>query len=215
MPFPDLRLCLLFTPELCRGDPWQTLHGGLQGGVDLVQWRCEREDPERLRRCLHACRAAGVPVIVNDHVMLAVRSGADGAHVGQSDMPAGAARRILGERWLGVSTHAAEQIAAAAADGADYAGFGPCFPTATKGYEQGQTPEAVATAVQAAGERALPLFGIGGITADNLPSLLRLGVRRIAVSSAVLAAADPEAAARALRRGLDRGHGIAPSGTIP
>ena len=131
-----------------------------------------------------------------------VEIGAAGAHVGQDDLPAGEARGILGPaRALGVSTHDLPQIRAAEAAGADHIGFGPCFATVTKGYAKGLPRTAVETAVTST---ELPLFAIGGITADNLPALLDLGVRRIAVSSAVLEARDPERAARQLRELLDR-----------
>lgn len=199
MPFPDLRLCLLFTPGLCRQDPWLTLDRALRGGVDLVQWRVKHADPDGLAECLRRCRAASVPVIVNDDVQLAVQSSAAGAHVGQDDMPAEQARRLLGERWLGVSTHDPAQIRAAATAGADYLGFGPCFPTTTKGYARGQPQRAVTDAVRTAGDCQLPLFAIGGITPENLPRLLALGIRRIAVTAAILQADDPAEAARRLR----------------
>jgi thiamine-phosphate pyrophosphorylase len=98
-----------------------------------------------------------------------------------------------------VSTRDLAQIAAAEIAGADYVGFGPCFPTATKGYREGLAPAAVRAAVAAA---RLPLFAIGGITADHLPDLVALGCSRVAVSAAILDAPDPEGVARALRRHL-------------
>lgn len=204
MAFPDSRLYLLFTPALCVGDPRRTLEQALAAGVDLVQWRVAAPDADGLQRCREICSARSVPVLVNDDVMLAVRSRAHGAHVGADDMPAAAARRLLGDRWLGVSTHDLAQIRAAVDSGADYIGFGPCFPTATKGYAEGQPDAAIAAAVAAATAAALPLFAIGGITADNLPRLRRLGVQRIAVSAAILQAADPFAATTALCQQLRR-----------
>ena len=196
------RLYLLFTPELCSNDPWITLAKALEGGVDLVQWRSMREDREGFQRCREQCRDAGVPLIVNDDVMLAVRSRATGAHVGQGDMPADAARRILGAAWLGVSTHDTAQVAAAAKAGADYIGFGPCHPTTTKGYETGKSAAEIEAAVAEAALRHLPLFAIGGITVQNLPALRARGVDRIAVSGAILKSDDTLAATRALRRWL-------------
>lgn len=195
-------LYLCFTPGACRHDPWQTLVAALAAGVDLVQWRVTGGAAADFERCRAICERAGVPLIVNDDVMLAVRSGSAGAHVGQGDMPARAARELLGGALLGVSTHDAVQIAAAIAAGADYLGFGPCFPTATKGYDTGQHPDDIAAAVEQA--RPLPVFAIGGITAANLPQLRALGVDRIAVSSAVLASHDPGAATAALRELLRR-----------
>lgn len=196
MQFPDLRLQLLFTPALCAGDPRATLTAALAGGVDVVQWRVKEPDDEGFRRCREICREHGVPVIVNDDVMLAVRGRADGAHIGQDDMPPEVARRLLAGQWLGISTHDLAQIRAAVHAEAQYVGFGPCHPTATKGYTDGLPPSLIEEAVATC---PLPLFAIGGITVDNLVPLRRLGVRRIAVSGAILRAADPQGAARALR----------------
>jgi thiamine-phosphate pyrophosphorylase len=201
MPFPG-RLYLLFTPAACRQEPFATLERALAGGVDLVQWRSKTPDPAGFARCRDLCRRHGVPLVVNDDVMLAVRSHAAGAHVGQDDMPIDAARKLLAEAWLGVSTHDVAQIAAAATAGADYIGFGPCHPTATKGYTTGKTMAEVEAAVEAAQQRGLPLFAIGGITTANLIELRKHGVDRIAVSSAILQADDPGTAARALRHML-------------
>jgi thiamine-phosphate pyrophosphorylase len=199
MSLPE-RLCLLFTPGLCRGETFETLSAAIDGGVDLVQWRSKEADAEGFRRCQQVCRRAGVRLIVNDDVMLAVRSRADGAHVGQDDLPAEAARKLLVGQILGVSTHDLAQIDAAAAAGADYIGFGPCHPTPTKGYTTGRTATEIADAVAAAAAARLPLFAVGGITAGNLLPLRGLGIDRIAVASAILASDDPRAAARALRR---------------
>ena len=106
-------------------------------------------DPAGIARCLYICRAHGVPVLVNDHVDVAVQLGADGAHVGQGDMPAKKARSKLAGRILGVSTHNVEQLEAAVADLADYVGFGPCFATETKGYQEGLPREQIAAAATA------------------------------------------------------------------
>ena len=199
MPFSG-SLYLLFTPALCRLDPWQTLNEALDGGVDVVQWRHKTGDRVAFQRCREICRDRSVPLIVNDDVMLAVRSQVAGGHIGQDDLPAPAARKLLVGQWLGISTHDPAQIADAAVQGADYIGFGPCYPTATKGYTTGMTTAQVEAAVEAAARRKLPLVAIGGITAQNLLPLRRLGVDRIAVSSAILEAEAPRAAAMALRR---------------
>jgi thiamine-phosphate pyrophosphorylase len=196
------RLYLLFTPSACRGEPQHTLAEALAGGVDLVQWRDKLGGEPGFLACRDLCREAGVPLIVNDDVMLALRGRAQGAHVGQGDLPPEAARKLLVHRWLGVSTHDVAQINAAKAAGADYIGFGPCHATPTKGYTIGKTPAEIDAAVQAAATHGLPLFAIGGITTANLLPLRALGVDRIAVSSAILGSDDPRAAAAALRRYL-------------
>jgi thiamine-phosphate pyrophosphorylase len=205
LDLPAARLYLLFTPRLCAGNPFAVLRAALDGGVDLVQWRATPTPGAAvdLQRTAELCRARGVPLVINDDPVLAVRSHAQGAHVGQSDMPAWRAREILGtERWLGVSTHDLAQIRAAEAAGADYLGFGPCFPTATKGYAEGQPAEAIRDAMSAT---LLPVFAIGGITPRNLPQLLDLGVRRVAVSSCILQADDPGDVAATLARMLANG----------
>ena len=193
---PAHRLYLLFTPALAGEKPWRTLEAALKGGVDLVQWRSKESDDAGFRACRDVCMARGVPILVNDDVMLGVRGRAHGAHVGQDDMPHEVARKLLVNQWLGVSTHNREQITAAVAAGADYVGFGPCYPTATKGYDEGLPAEELEEAAFAC---PVPLFAIGGIDATNLLRLRAFGVRRIAVSSAILKAQDPYAAAARLR----------------
>lgn len=202
MQFPDRRLYLLFTPSLCAGDPWETLRCALDEGVDLVQWRVKEPDRHAFAHCRAICRDANVPLVVNDDVMLAVRSAVAGAHVGQDDTAADAARKLLVGQWLGVSTHDPDQITAAAAAGADYVGFGPCHATATKDYAHGKSPAEIEAALEAAARRRLPLFAIGGITPDNVLALRALGVDRIAVSSGILGSGDPRRTVAALRRWL-------------
>jgi thiamine-phosphate diphosphorylase len=193
---PAHRLYLLFTPSLAGDKPWRVLENALKGGVDLVQWRSKEPDDAGFRACRDICMARSVPIFVNDDVMLAVRGRAHGAHVGQDDMEPEVARKLLVRQTLGVSTHDKKQIDAAVAAGADYVGFGPCYPTATKGYSDGLPAEAIE---EAAFSCPVPLFAIGGIDASNLLRLRAFGVRRIAVSSAILKAQDPYAAAARLR----------------
>lgn len=194
------RLCLLFTPSACRGDPWDTLARAVEGGVDLVQWRVKGDARPGSERCLRICRSLGVPMIVNDDVDLALELDADGAHVGQDDLDARTARARLAHRLLGVSTHDLHQLTAAERAGADYLGFGPCHPTPTKGYATGLGPAAAAAATRAT---RIPVFAIGGIDEARTRELRRLGCTRIAVARAILASDDPAAAARALRRALE------------
>ena len=144
---------------------------------------------------MEICAEHSVPVLVNDDVMAAIRARAHGAHVGQEDMPAPVARRLLGDSWLGVSTHDLAQVQRAAHDGADYVGFGPCYPTATKGYEHGLPPSVIEEAVH---ESPVPVFAIGGIRPNNVNLLVGLGVKRVAVSSAILQAENPRAVAEDL-----------------
>ena len=191
---------MLFTPELCRRDPAGTLDAALRAGVDQVQWRTKRPDPHGFAQARELCAAFGVPLLVNDDVMLALRNECAGAHVGQDDMPADAARKLMFGRLLGVSTHGPEQLRAASRARADYVGFGPCHPTATKGYEAGLGDDAIEAAVALSDELRMPLYAIGGVQPGNLTRLAMLGVRRVAVSSYVLQHEAPSRAVEELLR---------------
>jgi thiamine-phosphate pyrophosphorylase len=202
------RLQLLFTPELAAPrDPLEVLEAVLPF-VDLVQVRIKgpgssatspaRATAEWTARVLERTRAHATLVIVNDRADVAralLAEGCDGVHLGQDDMPPGDARELLGQDALiGLSTHDAAQVVLAGEQPLDYLGFGPVFPTATKGYTRGVGPEAAWVAAEAT---SLPVFAIGGIDLSNVDQLDRVG--RAAVSSALLGADDPGETAREMR----------------
>jgi len=148
------------------------------------------------RRVREWTREANALYVMNDRADLAVVTEADGVHVGQDELSVKEARRIVGpHRLVGVSTHTIEQARRAVLDGADYIGVGPVFPSATKAFESLAGLEFVR---EVAAEISLPWFAIGGINADNVNLVVESGAKRIAVSSAILSANDPEAAARDL-----------------
>jgi len=168
----------------------------LEGGCRLVQLREKRLPPAELyplaqalrRRCLET----GALFIVNDRVDLALALGADGAHVGQDDLPAREARRLLPPPMLlGVSTHDPDQARRARDDGADYVAVGSMFPTATKAGFELVGPELVR---QVRPEIPVPLVAIGGITPANVGQVIEAGADTAAVVSAVGGAPDPAAA---------------------
>lgn len=202
MPAPRFRLCLILTRELCRRDPLAILRESLAGGADLVQIREKRMTPRELaawvRDALPICQSAGVPLVVNDAVEVAAATGAGGVHLGQDDLAPAQARAILGAgKLIGWSTRELSQIEIAAASGAvDYVGFGPAFPTATKGYAAGLGPAAIRHGAERAAILGLPLLAIGGITVENRGELgPEMG---LAVSSALCQAEDSAAIARQL-----------------
>lgn len=177
----------------------------VRAGVDAIQLRDKQLDDRRLlerARVLREITAAGsVLFIVNDRPDLAVLAAADGVHVGQEEITVKDARTIVGPRALvGVSTHSIEQARQAVLDGANYIGVGPTFPSGTKKFEQFP---GLGLLREVAAEIRLPAFAIGGITLENLPQVLQSGIRRIAVSGAVLGAPDPAEAARALRAAME------------
>jgi thiamine-phosphate pyrophosphorylase len=117
-------------------------------------------------------------------------------HTGADDMPTALVRRVVGPAaLLGRTAHDVAEARAAVAEGADYLGVGPCFPSTTKSFEV-QAPREFLRAVAA--EVALPVYAIGGVTLERLDALAALGIHRVAVASAVTAAADPASAAAAL-----------------
>jgi len=190
----DARLYLIVTPALCRGDVVETVRAAVRGGVDLVQLRDkDATDCEFLRL---ARTLAEFPLILNDRVHLVHEAGALGAHVGEDDMTPKEARAELGPgKLLGVSTHNREELEAL--EDVDYAGLGPMFTTNTK--QLTRTPGGPDLVRHTIDATTLPIFPIGGIHAGNAPALIAAGAMRLAVSSAICAAEDPERAAAALR----------------
>lgn len=182
----------------------QLVQSLIEAGVAVLQLRdkrlSDRDLMQRARLLRQLTRPSATLFVVNDRPDIAVLSEADGVHVGQDELTAADCRRLLGPgRLVGVSTHDLAQARQAVADGADYIGCGPTFPSSTKGFEDYPGLDFL-RAVQA--EIRLPAFAIGGIDQRNVAQVLAAGFRRIAVSAAVTAAGDPAAAAGTLRATL-------------
>jgi thiamine-phosphate pyrophosphorylase len=174
------------------------LEAVLDGGCRLIQLRDKTMALAELypiaTRLRNRCGEAGALFIINDRLDLALAVDADGLHVGQDDLPAAAAKRVLTERKvLGVSTHGPRQAAQALADGADYIAVGSMFATASKAEFQLVGPELIRAVRPAV---PVPLVGIGGITVDNVAAVIEAGADAAAVISAVCAAPDPAARTR-------------------
>lgn len=173
----------------------------VRAGVGLIQIRDKqasgRELYEMVVASLEFTRPAGAKLIVNDRVDVALAAGADGAHVGQEDLPADAVREILGPAAIvGVSSHSALQASAAAVLPVDYVAFGPIFATTTK-----VNPDPVVGIEGLAAIRsivaALPLVAIGGITIENAAAVYASGADSIAVVSDLRKGSSVEARVRA------------------
>ena len=142
------------------------------------------------------CRRLGAVSIINDRVEIALEAGADGVHVGQSDLEAGQVRALLGPgKILGVSAHSPEEARRALEAGADYLGCGAAFATGTKSDARPISQETI-RAVTAAVD--IPVVAIGGVNRENILKLRGLGLSGAAVVSGLFAQADVEAAAREL-----------------
>jgi thiamine-phosphate pyrophosphorylase len=199
-----VHLCVITDPGLAPGrDHVAIAAAALAGGADMIQLRDKtgslRDLLPQARSIRALCRSRGALFIVNDRVDLALATDADGAHVGQEDLPAASARRLLGpRRLLGVSTHSLAQAEAARQAGADYIGFGPMFATGTK--DTGYEPRGLNALRGIRRAVSLPILAIGGITHENVTMVIEAGAAAPAVISAVVAAADISAAAAAFRQ---------------
>jgi thiamine-phosphate pyrophosphorylase len=166
-----------------------------RGGADVIQLRHKTlARGELLELAIAAKRSAGEALfVVDDHVDIALLSGADGVHLGPDDLSPASARKVAGDPLLiGVSASTADAVAPEA----DYVGCGPAFATPIKAHKPPIGPEGVAAL---ASSIALPVFAIGGIDESNIGKLTAVGVRRACVIRAVADAPDPEAVVRKLR----------------
>jgi thiamine-phosphate pyrophosphorylase len=187
-------------------DATEVVRAAIAGGADAIQFRAKAGPDRRLFEEAFAvrelCRAAGVAFVVNDRIDLALAVDADGAHVGQEDLPAAVARRLLGpHRLLGVSAATPAQARQAEADGADYLGVGPVFEARSTKPDAGP-PIGLAGLAAVCRASRLPALAIGGISPANARDAIAAGAAGVAAISAVVAAADIAAAARALRAAL-------------
>ncbi len=161
-------------------------------GVQILQLRAKHLDPGTLlplaRSIATICRSHRVPFILNDHPELVSAAGADGVHVGQDDLSVSDARRLAGS-WavVGKSTHSVDQAMAAAAEGADYIGYGPLFSTPTK---PDYVPVGLDSVRQVHDEINIPVFCIGGIKRENLVDVMTAGAHRVVIVSGLLHAED-------------------------
>jgi thiamine-phosphate pyrophosphorylase len=201
-----LRLYLVADPSIQTAGPLvETVAATLSAGVSCLQVRCkdasDREVLVLVRSLLPHARAAGVPLIVNDRLDVALAAGADGVHLGVDDLPVRDARLLAGPDFIiGYSPDSDEELEATA-EFVSYFGIGPCFTTSTK-LDAG-------TALGPAEfgrRRALtnrPVVAIGGITPSNASSVIAAGADGVAVVSAILGAHDPVMATRHLRSAVE------------
>jgi len=165
-------------------------------GAELYRWSVEIQA---------LCRRHHAVFIVNDRVDIAIAAGADGVHLGQQDLPAAAARKLLGpDRIIGVSVSSPGEASDAQKEGADYLGFGHIFHTSSK--EKPAAPVGPEAILSIRAATSLPVLAIGGITLQNAPDTLRCKASGIAVIRAISRAAKPEEAARDLVTLLQHDH---------
>ncbi|WP_172254994.1 thiamine phosphate synthase [Saccharibacillus deserti] len=176
------------------------------GGADILQFRDKHSGKEELLRKAKALREltrrCGIPFIVNDHVDLALEVDADGIHLGQGDLPLEEARRRVGGRIIGISTHAIEEALLAQEQGADYIGAGPVYATQTKA--DVVDPVGLSYIREVAERISIPFVAIGGIKLGNADEVIRAGASRLCAVSEIVGSADPAEACRAFIRKLEK-----------
>lgn len=190
---PDLRraMRLYVIPDRCVGAPLSLedqARIALAGGATALQLRDKNVDGGELfaeaRRILCLCRERGVPLFVNDRLDIALACGADGVHLGQSDLPVAEARRLAPRPFIiGASARTPEDADRAVRDGADYLGVGAIFPTGSKDDAQVIGLEGLRAVVRSV---SIPVVAIGGISLNNLEKVLSCGGDGVAVISAAV-----------------------------
>ena len=189
------------------------VRAAIAGGVDAVQLRekhASAHDRYELGRELRSMTSeAGVPLLVNDRVDLAVALDADGVHLGDDDLPVATAREQLGaDAIIGRSVSSPAAARRAEAAGADYLGVGAVFDTQTKDTREKESEIGVETVAAVADAVSVPIVGIGGITTENAERVAEAGADGVAVVTAITEADDPAAATRSLRDAVEAGHEV-------
>jgi thiamine-phosphate pyrophosphorylase len=202
--FARADLYVVITEAFCAGrTALEVLDRVLEAGVGIVQLREKDLEDRRLYELAvefhRRTQAAGAVLVIDDRVDIALAAGADGVHLGQTDLPVAAAHRIAPELIIGASTHSLTEALAAQKDGAGYVNIGPIYPTPTK-------PTAISLGVEAIGRIAshlqIPWSTMGGINQENISQVVAQGARHPAVMSAISGAPDVTAAAKALRKAI-------------
>ncbi len=207
----DLRLYAIVDPQVSGGHDLVELSRQLAaGGVTLVQLRDKLSETRAMIERARAIKAAlgSVPLLINDRVDVALAVGADGVHIGQQDMTAQDARRLLGpDAIVGLTINSVALAEAAPLDLIDYAGVGGVYGTTSKTQQRQPIGPSGLRAVTEALRRRKPGFavcGIAGINAGNAAAVIEAGADGVSVISALSVVADPAAAARELRRVVDQ-----------
>lgn len=191
-PLPS-PLYVILDPAQAKGRPLIPLLSGLlKGGAATIQLRAKEMSPNELfqfaTEVRNHTRSPQCLFIVNDRVDIALASQADGVHLGQEDLPLRVARKLMGDKIVGISTHDVAQAIEAERDGADYIGFGPIFETATK--QTGYAARGLSALREVRSAVKIPIVAIGGIAEENVTQVWDAGADAAAMISELMAAED-------------------------
>ncbi|TDL83043.1 thiamine phosphate synthase [Peribacillus frigoritolerans] len=204
-----LQLYFIMGSTNCKQDPEKVLLDAIDGGITMFQFREKGEGAltgtEKInlaQKLQHLCKEHAIPFIVNDDIELALALNADGVHIGQDDEDASTVRKKLGEgKIVGVSAHALMEVKKAIADGADYIGAGPIYPTRTKADAEPVKGTSLIEEVRKTGIR-IPIVGIGGINEGNASAVIDAGADGVSVITAISLAADVFERSSALKKAV-------------
>lgn len=188
----------------------EVMEQAILGGTDIIQLRDKSGDLAEIREKAAALRKLtaqyGVTFIVNDYIDIALEVDADGVHLGQGDVPLAEARRRMGDKIIGISTHAINEAIAAERDGADYIGVGPIFPTKTK--LDVVAPVTVSYVQEVARTINIPFVAIGGIKLHNVDEVIKAGATRICAVSEIVGSDDIQGTCREFLSRLEKAEKI-------
>lgn len=180
----------------------EVMREAMEGGADFIQLRDKKSTKkqvlEKAKMLRELTNEFDVPFIVNDHIDVALAVGADGIHLGQDDLPLVEARKLVGDKIIGISTHSIEQAREAERNGADYIGVGPIFPTKSK--EDVVEPVTVSYLREVVNEIKIPFVPIGGIKLHNVDEVLNAGGKSVCVISEVVGSSDVKGTCEAFIR---------------
>ncbi|QMV41829.1 thiamine phosphate synthase [Cohnella cholangitidis] len=203
----DFRLYAITGEQFHPGrDIIEVMEEAILGGVDIIQLRDKTsEKPELLRKAKELRELTlkhGVTFIVNDHIDIAMEVDADGIHLGQEDLPLAEARKIVGGKIIGISTHAIGEALLAERQGADYIGVGPVYRTATKA--DVVDPVTVSYVREVARTIKIPFVAIGGIKLRNVDEVIEAGATRICAVSEIVGSTDVKGTCEAFLSKLNK-----------
>ncbi len=190
----DFRLYAITGEEFHKGRSLvEVMEEAIIGGVDIIQLRDKKSSKkvvlEKAKQLKALAEKYDIPLIINDHIDVALAVDADGIHIGQDDLPLEEARRIVGkDKIIGISTHQIEEAREAQKNGADYIGVGPIF--ATKSKEDVVDPVTTKYIEEVVNEITIPFVAIGGIKLHNIEQVLNSGATRICAISEIVGSGD-------------------------
>jgi len=203
----DFRLYAITGEQFHPGrEMLDVMEQAILGGVDIIQLRDKSGDLEQIRSKAEALRKLtakyNVTFIVNDYIDIALEVDADGVHLGQGDIPLAEARNRMGNKIIGISTHAIEEAIQAERDGADYIGVGPIYPTKTK--VDVVAPVTISYIQEVVRRIKIPFVAIGGIKLNNVDEVISAGATRICAVSEIVGSHDIQHTCRSFLSKLEK-----------